>query len=67
MLLNAPPHSAQTTNRRPGPAGASLEAPRAAGSSAAAGARRVGGRRSHGGRRYLPWAFTEHGALMADA
>ncbi len=20
---------------------------------------------SHGGRRYLPWAFTEHGALMA--
>lgn len=20
--------------------------------------------RSHGGRRYLPWAFTEHGALM---
>jgi hypothetical protein len=21
--------------------------------------------RSHGGRRYLPWAFTEHGALMA--
>src|SRR5581483_1833948 len=19
----------------------------------------------HGGRRYLPWAFTEHGALMA--
>ncbi len=22
-------------------------------------------RSSHGGRRYLPWAFTEHGALMA--
>jgi hypothetical protein len=21
--------------------------------------------RSHGGRRYLPWVFTEHGALMA--
>lgn len=21
--------------------------------------------RSHGGRRYLPWTFTEHGALMA--
>jgi hypothetical protein len=21
--------------------------------------------RTHGGRRYLPWAFTEHGALMA--
>jgi hypothetical protein len=21
--------------------------------------------RSHGGRRHLPWAFTEHGALMA--
>jgi hypothetical protein len=20
---------------------------------------------SHRGRRYLPWAFTEHGALMA--
>jgi hypothetical protein len=20
---------------------------------------------SHGGRRYLPWAFTEHGAVMA--
>jgi hypothetical protein len=20
---------------------------------------------SHGGRRYFPWAFTEHGALMA--
>ena len=20
--------------------------------------------RSHGGRRYLPWVFTEHGALM---
>src|SRR2546421_10054031 len=20
---------------------------------------------THGGRRYLPWAFTEHGALMA--
>ena len=20
---------------------------------------------SHGGRRYLPWVFTEHGALMA--
>ena len=23
------------------------------------------GARSHGGRRHLPWAFTEHGALMA--
>src|ERR1700688_899028 len=21
--------------------------------------------RSHGGRRYLPWVFTEHGAIMA--
>jgi len=21
--------------------------------------------KAHGGRRYLPWAFTEHGAIMA--
>src|SRR3974377_1863242 len=25
----------------------------------------IGTPRSHGGRRYLPWVFTEHGAIMA--